>query len=175
MNDFGSSPAPGTVRLARLLPGPVERVWEYLTDENKLARWLAHGRIEPRVGGKAELRFRMHELTSELTPAKYADMPCDFDGVVTRWQPPSVLAYTWAESLGDPSEVTFELRPRGADVELIITHRRLSSRELLVGVAAGWDAHVGILADLLAARAVRPFWSTHVALEAEYDRRLPPR
>jgi uncharacterized protein YndB with AHSA1/START domain len=155
------------------LPGPIERVWEYLTDGEKLARWLAHGQIEPRVGGKVELRFRLHELTSEPTPTKYADSPCDFDGVVTRWDPPRVLAYTWAESLGDSSEVTFELTPRGAEVEFLITHRRLSSRELLVGAAAGWDAHVAVLGDMLAARALRPFWATHLALETEYERRLP--
>ena len=32
---------PGTVKMERLLPGPVERVWAYLTESDKRARWLA--------------------------------------------------------------------------------------------------------------------------------------
>jgi len=30
------------------LPGPIERVWEYLTDPDKRARWFAGGPMEPR-------------------------------------------------------------------------------------------------------------------------------
>jgi Activator of Hsp90 ATPase homolog 1-like protein len=45
-----------------------------------------------------------------------------------RWDPPRVLAYAWGESRGGESEVTFELTPRGKDVALVITHRRLADR-----------------------------------------------
>jgi hypothetical protein len=45
-----------------------------------------------------------------------------------RWDPPRVLAYTRGESRGGESEVTFELTPRGMDVALVITHRRLAGR-----------------------------------------------
>src|SRR5258708_9447915 len=45
MNDMtnlkpGTSPAPATVRLERLLPGPLERAWAYLIDAAKRKTWL---------------------------------------------------------------------------------------------------------------------------------------
>jgi len=43
MNDRATLPvtllAPATMRLERLLPGPVERVWAYLTESEKRAAW----------------------------------------------------------------------------------------------------------------------------------------
>ena len=39
-------------RLERLLPGPIERVWAYVTESDKRATWLAGGEMELRVGGK---------------------------------------------------------------------------------------------------------------------------
>ena len=62
MNDMttsklGTSPEPATVRLERLLPGPIERVWAYLTEADKRATWFAGGVFDLRVGGKANLYF----------------------------------------------------------------------------------------------------------------------
>ena len=42
--------APDTILLERLLPGPIERVWEYLTDPEKLSTWLGVANIEQRAG-----------------------------------------------------------------------------------------------------------------------------
>ncbi|MGZ5101875.1 MAG: SRPBCC domain-containing protein [Usitatibacter sp.] len=98
-------------------------------------------------------------------------MKCDFAGTITRLEPPRLLSYTW----GGPeegSEVTFELAARGKDVVLTITHRRLPDRKAMVGVASGWDAHLGILSDVLNGVEPRPFWSTHAKLEREYEARL---
>ena len=94
-------------------------------------------------------------------------------GRVIRCDPPRLLSYTWGEGTQGASEVTFELTPRGSEVLLVITHHRLPDRKGMVGVASGWDAHVGILEDVLNTRAPRPFWSTHARLEAEYEKRLP--
>ena len=44
MNDYGVLTAPDTLRIERLLPGPIERVWQYLTDSDKRATWLAVGK-----------------------------------------------------------------------------------------------------------------------------------
>ena len=51
MNDMstskmGTSTEPGTVRLERLLPGPIERVWAYLTESDKRATWFAAGTFD---------------------------------------------------------------------------------------------------------------------------------
>jgi len=68
--------------------------------------------------------------------------------------------------------VTFELETRGKDVLLVITHRRIVDRKTMVGVAGGWDAHVGILSDRLNGVEPRPFWTTHARLKREYEAKL---
>ena len=54
-DQFGKFTQPGEVRIVRTLPGPIERVWDYLVDPEKRARWFAGGPMEPRQGGKVEL------------------------------------------------------------------------------------------------------------------------
>ena len=156
---------PGTVRLERLLPGPVERVWAFLTESEKRARWFAGGEFELRVGGRARLEFDHARLSSDKNPPGVGSPT--FDGVITRLEPLRVLAHTMKWDSGD-TEVTYELSPRGKQVLLVITHRRLGNRDLTISVMSGWDVHTGILADVLAGVEPRPFWSTHAALEKEY-------
>jgi uncharacterized protein YndB with AHSA1/START domain len=165
-----------TVRFERLLPGPIERVWAYLTESEKRRTWLAGGEMELRVGGQAKLRVNHSELTphQETPPDKYKI----YDGgkvvtwTVTSCDEPRLLALRWGEKPED-SEVTFELEPRGTNVLLRVTHRRLSSRDSMISVGAGWQTHLGILSAVLNDQALPPFWSTHAALEAEYGRRIP--
>jgi uncharacterized protein YndB with AHSA1/START domain len=172
MHQYGNRIAPDTVRLERLLPGPLERVWSFLTESDKRARWLASGPMDLVAGGKVELHFAHHQLSHERTPEKYGGAPMSFTGEVLRCEPPRLLTFTWMEFQGVHSEVTFELVPHGDQVMLTITHRKLPDRPSLVSVASGWDAHVGVLEDALLGRAPRGFWSTHAQLEAEYGRRF---
>jgi uncharacterized protein YndB with AHSA1/START domain len=173
---YGVVTEAGTLRLERVLPGPIQRIWAYLTESDKRGKWLATGEMEPRVGGRVDLHFEHARLTNvaEVVPAKYQGQEvCDFTGRISRWDPPRVLAYTWSESRGGESEVTFELTPRGKDVALAITHRRLADRDEMISVAAGWHAHLGTLIDHLAGRMPKSFWAAHTQLEEEYERRLP--
>ena len=72
MNEYGQVIDKGTVRFERLLPGPLERVWQYLTDATLRGTWLASGAMEARAGGTVTLRFHHQELTDhdEPTPEK---------------------------------------------------------------------------------------------------------
>jgi len=165
--------APDTVRLERLLPGPVERVWAYLTESDKRAQWLAAGRMDLRVGGKVQLEFDNSKLPNEQPlPEKFRSRGRgQFDGVITRLEPMRVLAHTWKWDSGKggaDSEVTYELTPKGKDVLLVIVHQRLAPRDLVIGVMGGWDVHTGILEDVLKGVAPRPFWATHERLEKQY-------
>jgi uncharacterized protein YndB with AHSA1/START domain len=164
---------PGTVRLERLLPGPVERVWAYIVESDKRAQWFAGGEFELRVGGKVKLRFDHAKLSSDkIPPAKYNDMgKPEFEGVITRLEPMRLLAHTW--SMGGGTEVTYELTPRGKDVLLTIVHRRLQPRDLVVSIMSGWDTHTGILEDVLKGLEPRPFWTTHSKLEKQYAALVP--
>ena len=104
-------------------------------------------------------------------PDQCKDMKTDYPGRITRLEPLRLLSYTF-EAAGPESEVTFELEPRGKDLLLVITHRRIVDRKTMINVASGWDTHVAILADRLNGVEPRPFWSTHAKLVREYEGRL---
>lgn len=176
MNDYATPFAAGEIRLERTLPGPIDRIWAYLTEPGKRAKWFAGGPIELRAGGRAELHFDHQSLTpdNETPPAKHAACASPFKsyGRVTQCAPPRLLSYSWGEESGAQSEVTFELTPQGSNVLLVLTHRRLKNLEAEVGVSAGWHMHAGILEATLAGRRPDPLWSTLARLEAEYEQRL---
>jgi uncharacterized protein YndB with AHSA1/START domain len=172
MNDIAIPVGTDGVRLVRTLPGPVDRVWTYLTDSQKRATWLAAGEFDLRMGGHVELRFDNDRLSPGVPPPpKHRDHVCAVTGTITRIEPLRALAFTW-ETDGAESEVAFELAPRGNDVELTITHRRIGERGARVGIMSGWVAHVGILTDRLNGVEPQPFWATHTRLEKSYDATL---
>ncbi|ASL87883.1 ATPase [Serratia marcescens] len=177
MNDYGMIIEPGTLRIQRLLPGPIERVWAYLTESDKRATWLAAGAMKLENGAPLELEFRNSDLAGEHEPppAKYKQHGgCVSNrGHITCLFPPRLLSFTWAEQdQGRPSEVTFELTEQGSAVLLTVTHRRLANRDEMLSVAGGWHTHLDILLDRLHDRPPQPFWSTHARLEEEYRARL---
>jgi len=159
-----------TFRIERLLPGPIERVWSYLTDPERRRKWFGDGPMELRAGGGVELQFEFSGLSSESTPADQ-EISCTVVGIVTRCEPPRRLSYTWGTE-ADASEVNFELEARGEQVLLVITHRRLKNREMAVKVASGWHAHLELLCDHLNDREPRLFWTTKTRLEDEYRERV---
>ena len=159
---------PDTVKLERLLPGPIERVWAYITESDKRAKWLCAGEFDLRVGGKIRLEFDNSKLSREKTaPEKYKDRQTGkFDGVITRLEPMRLLVHTWTWDSGD-TEVTYELTPRGRDVLLVIVHRRVP-KEAGSAVMSGWDVHTGVLADVLNEVEPRPFWTEVSRVETHY-------
>ena len=52
---YGELIEPTTLRIQRLLPGPIERIWAYLTDSELRRKWLAAGAMEMKVGSPFEL------------------------------------------------------------------------------------------------------------------------
>ncbi len=128
---LGVVTAPRTIRIERILPGPVERVWTYLTESDKRKKWLAEGPMANYVGGDVELTFYHSQLSNEPAPADYQKYEGHTNkGKVTRYEPPTLLSFTWPESTGEPSEVTFELTASGSDTLLRVTHTRLGQQRL---------------------------------------------
>ncbi len=178
MKEYATFIETDTLRFERLLPGPIERVWAYLTESEKKAQWLAAGDVEPRVGGSVTLDFDHDKLSNEEDPIpeKFKDMEggTRFTGRVITYDPPNKLSYTWGEPSGEESEVTFELIPKGEQVLLRLTHRYLGDdRDLLVGVAGGWHTHLAVLKDRLKGKEPGGFWKRYLEIEQEYDQRLP--
>jgi len=61
---YGEVIGRGAVCFRRLLPGPIERVWEHLVDGDKRGRWLCSGNTGSAVGEKVEMIFRNDDLTN---------------------------------------------------------------------------------------------------------------
>jgi uncharacterized protein YndB with AHSA1/START domain len=167
---YGVLTEPATLTIQRVLPGPVERVWAYLTDSDLRRKWLAAGRMEGKAGTPFEFVWRNDELTDPPgeRPAAFSAerrMQCR----ITEFDPPRKLSFTW-EGSGD---VSFELEAKGGNVLLTVTHRRLPDRTALHSVSAGWHAHLDVLAARMAGREAGPFWDSLMRLREEYDRRLP--
>ncbi|MEO8029918.1 MAG: SRPBCC family protein [Gemmatimonadota bacterium] len=158
---------PSTVRFERLLPGPIERVWAYITESKKRATWLAAGEFDLKVGGKIELNFDNASLPNDVvTPAQAGRHT--FHGQITRFEPFRVLAHTWDWD-GKPSDVLYELTPKGKDVLLTITHQIPDDTNMKRGISGGWVVHTGILADLLNGVEPRPFFTTHARIKQDYE------
>lgn len=165
---YGVVSEPATLTLQRVLPGPIQRAWSYLTVSDLRRQWLAEGEMPMEVGAAFELVWHNDELT---TPP--GQRPPGFDAehrmssVITVCEPPHTLAFTWGSTGG----VTIELRQDGPHVLMTLTHRRIVDPELQLKISAGWHGHL----DVLVARAndlePAPFWDTWLRLKNEYAAR----
>ncbi|MEO0998506.1 MAG: SRPBCC family protein [Pseudomonadota bacterium] len=177
LTETGTLVEPAGVRFERQLPGPIERVWAYLTEADKRRRWLADGAVEERVGGRIELEFRHAELSPHADDGKAeagVDMPdcVTLSARVTACEPPRLLEHTWPETDGE-SLVRFELSEHGDGVKLVVVHTKLVTRGLRVDVAAGWHTHLDLLRDQLEGGSPGPFWPRFAELKRGYDERVP--
>lgn len=175
MSDFGIVTEAGSIRFERLLPAPIERVWDYLTDPALRRTWFAAGSTEPEAGTLTLVFLNSELAPGEETPEEYrkyegAEMPAR----ILRWEPPRLLVHSWREEGDTDSEVSFELSEQGDGTRLVLTHRRLPNRAEMVGVAGGWHTHLSLLGDVLAGGDRRPFWSNHAINAAEYEKRIAP-
>jgi uncharacterized protein YndB with AHSA1/START domain len=167
---YGELIEPATLKIERLLPGPIERVWAYLTDSELRRRWLAAGQMELKVGAPFELVWRNDELTDPpgKRPSGFADEH-RMESRITDLDPPRKLTIAWKGS----GDVSFELAPKGDEVLLTVIHRRLSDRSTMLMVGAGWHMHLDILVARATGTAPEPFWDGWSRLKKDYDRRLP--
>jgi uncharacterized protein YndB with AHSA1/START domain len=126
--------------------------------------------MEMKVGAPVELVWRNDQLTNPP-----GQRPPGFSGErrmqsrITELDPPRKLAIAWDGS----GDVSFELEPKGNEVLLTLIHRRLPDRANLLGVGAGWHAHLDILVARVIGNEPEPFWDGLSRLRKEYDRRLP--
>jgi uncharacterized protein YndB with AHSA1/START domain len=172
MTEYAMDMAADTVRLERDLPGPIERVWAYLTESDKRAKWLARGPMDLREGGTVELTWENGLLSKndEPAPESYQKVH-SIEGRISACEPPNLLSFTWGGE-PDSSEAVFELTEIGDRVRLVVTHRRLADRAGKIGVSGGWHSHLGLLEDILNGEEPRPFWKNFNRLRAEYEKRL---
>lgn len=161
---------PMTLQIQRLLPGPIERVWAYITDAELRRKWLAAWTMELRPGAPFTFTWRNGELSDQPgeRPEGFSSEH-SLDCEVLEVDAPRRLVISWGRSDG----VTFELAPAGERVLLTVTHRRLPDRDTLLSVSAGWHAHLDVLATRLEGASPAPFWASWLQLKAAYEARIP--
>src|SRR5262249_39403649 len=157
---------PATLKIERLLPGPIERVWAYLTQSELRRRWLAAGEMEMKVGSTFELVWRNDELTTPPgTRPEGFGAEHRIESRSTAVEPPRKLSYPFGKS----GEVTFELTEKGKDVLLPLIHSRLPDRGTMLGVSGGWHAHLDVLVARVRGTTPEPFWDNMMRLRKEYE------
>lgn len=166
---YGVVTEPATLTLQRLLPGPIDRVWSYLTDGELRRQWLAAGAMEEKVGATVDFVWRNDELTDPpgTRPDGFDDehrMACE----VTAIDAPHSLSITWGSTGG----VSFTLDEKGDEVLLTIVHKRIEDPSVLLNVSAGWHAHVDVLEARLRGTEAAPHWDNWSQLRAVYAERL---
>ncbi len=169
--DFGKVIAPRTIEMQRLLPGPIERVWDYLTKSDMRRQWLATGDMELKVGAPCELVWHHDETTTPpgKRPETMSSPESHLPSRITQCDPPHKLGFMfWSDS-----EVIFELKPAGAKVLLTLTHKSLTSRGMMVGVSTGWHTHLDVLEARLSATKIEYFWDHWRAYKELYETRIP--
>lgn len=146
------------VRMMRTFDHAVATVWTVLTEPARLAQWLAPGEIELRDGGRARLDF--------------IDSGTTIDSLVSAFKPGALLEYGWSKP-GEPRRpVRWELQADGpAATRLTLTLTTPSDEDVGRG-AAGWEAHLEMLAAALEGVPIKfPFERFKAARDA-YRARL---
>nr|WP_272213147.1 SRPBCC family protein [Marinicella sp. W31]MDC2879094.1 SRPBCC family protein [Marinicella sp. W31] len=140
---------PATLKIERLLPGPVERVWAYLIESDKRRQWLAAGDMVPQAGTPFELVWRNDELGEDpQDKAGHTGEVNRMESHIIELHAPYRLVFAW----GEHGEVAIDLEPKGANVLLTLVHTRISDRRNKVDISAGWHRHLDILVARLSGK-----------------------
>lgn len=159
--------APDMLRFDRVLPAPVERVWDYLVDPELRARWFMGGPTDARPGGRMVMTMEHDRLSDGMvpTPEPYRrHLGQSWEERILRCEPPHLLSFTWEG--GAAGEVTIELSETDGGTHLRLTHTGLRGHEDAVNFGGGWHAHLAVLQRRLGGQAVESFWALHDRAEA---------
>ena len=144
MNAVAHVPA---VTVRREIAAPAADLFDAWLDAGKLAAWMrpfdtirSDVKLDPRVGGEFEIV--MHTPTGSVPhTGSYQE--------ITR---PRRIVFTWNSPFaGDHgSLVTVDFNARGRGTEIVITHERLPSDEMVKAHAGGWSGILDRIAEACA-------------------------
>jgi len=171
---LGKRIAANAIRFERVLPAPIERVWNALTTPAGLAPWLGAATVDLRAGGHFRLDFGESEMR----------------GRILQLEPPNRLVLFWQEcDTGGAiaeygvtpdfhSELSFELvalteETDAADAtggtKLILVHRLIAGGDVMASFLGGWHAHLEALLAALGDSAVPDRTALYELVKPRYD------
>lgn len=155
-----------TVQFERLLPGPIERVFDFLSKPELLEKWLMPAKVEQFAGGRIE--FKSGPIPESVSGQTSSASHCHIRGIISAYEPPHLIAYSWNELDYDmATEVRFELEQRDDKVLLRLTHSRIPAH-LMAGVGAGWHTHLDDLFSAITGLKPGDFFERFNPLLVEY-------
>ncbi|MFL5845096.1 MAG: SRPBCC domain-containing protein [Solirubrobacteraceae bacterium] len=136
------------LQLTRIVPAPVEDVYRAWTDPAVLAQWwgrasqvVRSAEADARMGGAYRIEVVNDEGAVYVIAGEYTDV-----------DPPHRLAFTWRFEVGGPgpqeSHVSVELRPAGAETELVLTHGGFPDVPAAAPYRSGWEDALAKLVGL---------------------------
>lgn len=165
MDDHATLARPDTLVIRRWLPGPVERIWDYLTKDDLRRQWLAAGEMSE---APFDLVWRNDDLSDADDPRPEGFKPeSRLTSRVIEAVPPHRLVIAW-----DAGDVTFELAPKADRVLLTLTHRGIPDEATRIGVSAGWHTHLDILVAKAEGSTPPSFWGMWQRMRDDYRARL---
>ena len=178
MDNFGKLVDPQTVVFERLLPGPVERVFAFLWDEDKRKLWFTSGAMPTKAGTRFAMHWHHRNYSPRPSIAPEQMKAMDENGhsdhmTLLAYEPPHRLVYTFNEDKHpeNPSQVEFMLKPEGDKVRLILTHSKVPDRGFALGVSRGWHSHLDVLEYQLRNETPPGFWDIWRQYDGVYDKR----
>lgn len=166
-----------TLQFVRILPGPIEKVWDYLTDAKKRGEWFAAGPMPARIGERFEMRFKHSDLSPHTAEPPPQMVEMDKVGhtssnVLLAFEPPTRLAFTFGgeKNPANISEVEFRLEPLGDKVKLTLTHSKIPTDDYADGVSVGWHSHLDILQSRTEGTVPPAFWDVWRHARSLYDK-----
>lgn len=178
MDAYGKLVDPQTVVFERLLPGPIERVFAFLTEEDKRKLWFTTGAMPTKVGTRFGMTWKHGNYSPNKSTPPDSMKEMDEKGhsstfTLLAYEPPYRLAYTFGETKHphDTPEVEFVLKPEGDKVRLTLTHTKAPDRGYALGVSRGWHSHLDVLEYQLRGETPPGFWDIFGRYEGVYDKR----
>jgi uncharacterized protein YndB with AHSA1/START domain len=125
------------LRFERRYPHPIDKVWDALTQPERLVAWLGDAQFEPKQGGAITVTWLNTDEDGNTAV---------YNGSITRYEPPNVLEWD-----GDiHGRLLWELSADGDDATVLkLTNWTPAPDDFRAKVAAGWDIHLDHLATAL--------------------------
>jgi len=182
MDTHGKLVNPQTVVFERLLPGPIERVFAFLFEEDKRKLWFTTGVIPTVPGEKFQMTWKHSTYSPNTSVAPDSMKEMDEKGhsstnTLLVYEPPHRLVFTFGEGKYGPDKATEvelllkqEGDPKDNKVRLTLTHSKIPERGYALGVSGGWHAHLDVLEMQLRGETPPGFWDVWRKYDGVYDK-----
>ena len=134
--------------IRKIIAATQEEVFQAWTDPESMRHWM-RGREDMH---EAEVHLDLRPGGSFRITMKGKDGNHEHTGQYRVVEPPSRLVFTWISKATHEQEtiVTVDLKPRGTECELTLTHEKLPGKEAASGHEDGWNRVAELLARYLA-------------------------